>query len=326
MEVNGTINQITNLNAFLASVMDFTDQTRINLDNADTSSFEPAEDIRLHLASSAITSGFFPSLSLKEDVANNGAFSFEFNESLFVQNSNLYFVAYQQTGEITVPGVFGSPGQTIPVFQPVYRSGIFSMNGLENENEFSLFFINLNDSGLGIEPRITQDDVDDQIANVSITGLRSLRATIRGNRVRVRGRGAQGAELTFNLRLRPSTSSNLNRIIRHEIKDYELDVPFPANLCVDFDTVQDTVRDSVRDLIRDVNDGINSDLRNAIPDIIPGYDEQVFFEENSTLTCADLRFPIVDERVETINGIPITIQERAIDLIMFIGFPRRMTP
>jgi hypothetical protein len=200
------------------------------------------------------------------------------------------------------------------------------MNGLENENEFSLFFINLNDSGLGIEPRITQDDVDDQIANVSITGLRSLRATIRSNRVRVRGRGAQGAELTFNLRLRPSTSSNLNRIIRHEIKDYELDVPFPANLCVDFDTVQDTVRDSVRDLIRDVNDGINSDLRNAIPDIIPGYDEQVFFEENSTLTCADLRFPIVDERVETINGIPITIQERAIDLIMFIGFPRRMTP
>jgi hypothetical protein len=200
------------------------------------------------------------------------------------------------------------------------------MNRLEDENEFSLFFINLNDTGLDVETRITQDDVDEQVAGVSITGLRSLRATIRRNLVRVRGRGAQDAELTFNLRLRPSTSSNLNRIIRHEIEDYELEVPFPANLCVDFDTVQDTVEDSVRDLIRNVNDGIRNNLRNGIPDAIPGYDEQVFFDENSTLTCADLRFPIVDERVEFISGIPITIQERAIDLSMFIGFPRRIRP
>jgi hypothetical protein len=324
MEISGTINQITDLSAFLASVLDLSDATRINLENANPDSFEPATNIRLHLANATVTSGFFPLLSMKDDVGNNGAFSFVFNESLFAHNPRLYFVAYEESGEVTTPGVFGTPGQTIPIFQPVYRSGAFSMNDLQDENEFSLFFISLDESGLDSAPVITQDDVNEQVGAVDITGLRSLRATIRSNRVRVRGRGDQNAELTFNLRLRPSTSSNLNRIIKHEIKDYELEVPFPANLCVDSQAIQETVQDSVNDLIRDLNTGINENLRDAVPDIIPGYDEQVFFTENSTLTCAGLSFPVVDERVEIINGIVIPIQERAIELTMFNGFPRRI--
>jgi hypothetical protein len=141
----------------------------------------------------------------------------------------------------------------------------------------------------------------------------------------VRGRGAANAELTFEVRLRPSTSSNLARLVRHDIENYELDVPFPGNLCVDAAVVESSVRDSVRELVRAVNATLLDGLIASVPDVSPVFDEQMFFERNSTLTCAALSYPITDQRIETINGIPVPIVERAVELRAMLGFPRQMT-
>jgi len=327
MEINGTINRITNLLSFVSSVRDSSDATRINLANAAAGSFAAAQAVRVHLANLGATpspgsiGGFFPPLSLTDETDNNGAFRFVFNQAAFAPTSNFYFVAYEQIGEVTIPGGFGSPPQSIPIFQPVYRSGLFALNTLQNQNTFSMFFAGLSDTGA----TITQGDVDNQIATITITGLTSLHANIRSNNVAVRGKGAQDADLRFKLRLRPSTSSDLTRIIKHEIKDYELDIPFPANLCVDYATIEDTVRDNVKDLITNVNETITAGLRAAIPNL-PNFDEQTFFGRNSTVTCAHINFPIVSQRVEIVNGLPIPFVEREIALKMFVGFPQRVVP
>jgi len=337
LKISGVVNEITNLTAFLGSVIDFADATKINLANASATSFRPARQMRVHLASALPTSGgFFPGISLKDDVANDGLFRFDFNEALLTQNFGVlgtpasspprfYFLVYKQIQEITIPNPLGGPGQTIPIFQPVYRSDSFRLNDLEDENDFSLFFVGLNDSGLVDVPSITQADVDTQIAGISLTGLSSLSGRIRDRHVRVTGRGTSGARLSFNVGLRPSTLSSLNSLLRHKIEDYELDVPFPANLCVDYGSIERLVRDNVRDLARDINTTIQSNLTDSIPDVIPGFDEEVFFTTNSTVTCADVDFPVVSQSVVDITGLgPFTLVVREIRLDLFIGFPRRI--
>ncbi len=317
ISITGTMNEISNFGAFLTSVIDVGDPTVINLQNANTSSFQRAPNIRVHLGSVIGAGSFFPPLSIRDTTNNNGRFDFTFNDSVFPQNTQLYFVAYQERERITI-----SPGVTVPIFQPVYRSGTFRMSDLQANNDFRFFFDNIVDAGLP-QPRISQADVNNEVAGVAISGMTSLSASIRSNHVRVRGRGAQGAEVTFELKLKASTSNNLNRLIKHEIDEFDLDVPFPANLCVNSDEIEDRVSDSVRDLIRDLNTTIMNNLTGSIP-ANPLFDAQTFFAQNGTVTCADVDYPVVAQQNVTVAGTTIPVNVRAIDLEVYAGFPRRV--
>lgn len=316
MKLSGRINEITNLQQFASSFI-------LNPAQPKPGTFKAASGIRIHLSSLLpdLPGGFMPSLSVHVNSASDGRFEFNVPEAQLKQlslNKMAYLIAYRNVGSVNVAG------QTITIFEPVYRGQTFDITTFKGGNH-DLFFAS---QTVTDEEGITQGQVDDQISNAKkkFKELKSLSGTILDGKVHVKGSG-HGAEIQFNIELSPSTSPNLDSFIRGKVKAMDIDLPGPdfiVGICVSKDDIEKEVEEKIAGLMKGVNATIKSKLIEELAKQTGQKKSLVeqLFNTKASLTFSKLRFPVVEHKKIKVGPVEIPIDVRAVVPKLSIGFPR----
>ena len=88
-----------------------------------------------------------------------------------------------------------------------------------------------------------------------VVDLEQIAGTITGNGIALTCTG-KGARASGRLVLRPNDSSNLNRILRHSIEDFHLELPGPSwlvGLMVSRDAIEASIRAGLQDLAVEID-------------------------------------------------------------------------
>jgi hypothetical protein len=321
MKVTGHIHEVTNLVQFAPSFL-------LNPKKPKAGTFKNASGIHIHLASilaGILPGNIVPSVSAETISASDGSFTLSISDSTLQHltvNKQAYFVAFRKVGSISILG------QTIPIFQPVYRSAPFDITKFKG-GPVDLFFAPFDvptDSG------ISQKQVDDQIkaAKSKFKDLDKLSATIQDGKVSVSGSG-RGATIKFNIDLSPSTSFDLARFLTGKVKDMDIDLPGPdfiVGICVSKDDIEKSIEDGIAKLMKEVNAGIEKEL---IAEIAKGTGQSAdtvknIFKTTASVTFSKLNYPVVDHKVIKVPIVgSIKIDVLAVVPKLAVGFPRKIS-
>jgi hypothetical protein len=153
-----------------------------------------------------------------------------------------------------------------------------------------------------------------------VADLEQIAGTITGNGIDLTCVG-KGARASGKLVLHPNDSSDLNRILRHSIEDFHLELPGPSwlvGLLVSRDAIETSIRKGLRDLALEIDARLR--LR-----AIARFTEQIQttdpacgtrLADMSILTLERLRYPVVAHQSGTSSG------DRAIAGDVCLGFSR----
>jgi hypothetical protein len=255
--------------------------------------------------------GFEPYLSTSANADDKGRFKVEVPDAF--QPLFAYLVVYSP---ITVSSMIPSPGlPPIPVLNQavVYRSATFALADVTTARQH-LYISNetvSNDQGF------SQAQVTAAAAAIrSSAGLDSIRALVTDNDVDVQAQRS-GAVVGFDLRLRASTSWDLDTFADVRVDNFVLDLPGPdfiTGICVDEAAIEKSVRKSVKTLDKLVNKQIDA--------LIPaGVDGLV------SVTVRGFRFPVTKTMtipMPTPSGNPSTTTLRARSIVAdpCVGLPK----
>ncbi|MCB9433668.1 MAG: hypothetical protein H6668_16980 [Ardenticatenaceae bacterium] len=309
MKVQGKIFEINHLVNFATSYF-------LNRKNPDSKTFEAACDLRIHVASITNLPGFYPSFSVKGTSDANG--NFKIDTSSLPKQFDAYLLAYKKVQEIEIPIL----GHKIPIYQPVYRSNRFSV--AEEKQNIKIYF-----SGFSVADKagISQTELNQKIKQVqnSLANVEKLSAYIDRNKIAVSGKG-KGADVTFNIKLSPYTGSDLTTFVRHQIEDFDIDLPGPdfiTGLCVDEGEIEDQIKKSVRKIVDQMNKAVLDSTIDTIAAALGDVSKEIvraYFNQNATLTFGGVRYPVTS----TQQVGRFTIQRRSIIPVPYFGFPRNL--
>ena len=316
MKLSGRINEVTNVQQFALSYI-------LNPKKPKAGTFKAASGIRIHLSSiiPGFPVGFMPSISVQTNSASDGKFEINVSDTQLKQlgiNKMVYLIAYRNAGSVNIAG------QSITIFEPVYRSQSFDITTYKSSSH-EIYFASYN---IPESSGITQKQVDAQIsaAKKKFKDLESLSGTILNGKVHVKGSG-RGAEIQFNVELSPSTSFNLDSFIRGKVKAMDIDLPGPdfiVGICVSKDDIEKEVEDKIAALMKQVNANIKTTLIDEVAKQT-GQSEAVIeqlFNTQASVTFSQLRFPVVEHKKIKVGIIEVTIDVRSVVPRLSIGFPR----
>ncbi len=304
MAITGTVNRVTNQQAFLLSVVVPADPTALNLAAANPASFTPSNNRRVTLRAEIPGVAQIPTLVDTTDAAGR----FSFNSNTMESLPSLSILAERVAATVSVGGV------QVPVFEPIFRSAPFNPTNLNGP--IAIFVLPQPNPA---PPPITQASVVAAIAGApAIAGVTSLGGRISSsNRIHVVARGTAGpipVRVSFDVHLKPVTSSNLARLVRGPIEDFTVD-PFVANLCVS----EATISGAIRGVLATLNAGINAAITAALP-AIPGFNVASFVNTNVTVTCSDIDTTVTG--MSLVGGLLMPV--RQVDLDIRAALPRRI--
>ena len=317
MQIKGQFFEVTNLESFAVSYL-------LNSTKPAAGTFKTAAGIRIELGSvlTAFPAGFFPGISLKATTASDGSFSFNISDAqlkLFAVNKLAYFVAYRQTGTISLLG------QNVPIFEPVYRSEPFDITKYK-PTPLKLYFAphSVPDSA-----GISQITVNDQIAAAKkkFSGIEKLSASIQNGKISVSGSG-RGAEIKFKIDAGVSTSSNLSTFIKGKVEDLDIDLPGPdfiVGICVSKDDIAKEVDKGIAGIMKDANKIIETTLINQVASQTgqPKSTISLLFKTTASVTFRTLTYPVIETKKIKLPGFgEMKIEIRAIVPKLSVGFPR----
>lgn len=319
MTITGNIHEVTNLVQFAPSFL-------LNPKNPKAGTFKNASGIRVKLTSvgsGGLPGAIFPKVSIDATSSATGAFSMN------VPNNVIEFLNITKKAYFTCTRLAGTlkiMGQTIQIFEPVYRSAPFEFAKLKSD-PLHLYFAPFN---VPAESGITQKQVDAQIkaAKAKFKDLEKLSATIQNGKVAVTGSG-RGATIKFNIDLSPSISSDLTRFIDGKVEDMDIDLPGPdfiVGICVSKDDIEDSIEDGIAKLMKEVNAGIQTELINQIAAGTGQSTSAVkaIFETAATVTFSKLNYPVVEQKEIKLVGMTMKIDVRAVVPKLAVGFPRKI--
>lgn len=320
MKINGQIFEVTDMAKFAMAYL-------ANSSNPGTAHTKTAANIRVHLASviPAMPFGFFPSLSLKTYSGSDGKFSFNVSAAQLKQlksNKMAYILAYRKTGSMQVMG------QTIEIFEPVYRSEAFDITKYKPPTLTKLYFApyNVPDSA-----GISQTMVDEQIkaAKKKFKDIDKLSAGIQNGYINVTGSG-RGATIKFKIDLSVSTSSNLSSYIKGKVDDLDIDLPGPdfiVGICVSKDDIAKDVDKGIAEIMKEANKTVETELINQVA-AQTGQSKAIIsslMKTMATVTFRSLSYPVVGSKTVKVPGIPaMKIDIRAVVPRLSIGLPRKL--
>ena len=334
MALTGEVNEITDINGFVASYL-------IDPKNPDPSTFSPLADAKIVLSYNPPGSlpSFIPNFSIKTKSQPNGRFLINERKDL---KWPTHLIVYKLVDHLDVPHV-----GTIPIYNPVYRSESFHLGDAPNDRYPNgdlgkIFFLT---NSVSAEMGLSQEELSEIISeSKDKLEVDFLNATIKRRRIAVRGKKG-GAELEFDLKLKPYTGPDLSRYLRHSLENYDLDLPGPdflLKICINEDEIESEVRSGVKRMI----DKLNPKIQMAIIDGIARETQtdtslvEGLFDSIVSLTIASVRYPIIStfsseadfDNFPHIPGrtprhpIRISVDLRAIAPVICIGLPRQIRP
>ncbi len=319
MKINGQFFEVTNVESFAVSYL-------LNPAKPTAGTFKTAANIRIELASILpnFPGGFFPGISVKTNSASDGTFGLNVSDAQLKQiaaiNKMAYFVAYRQNGSVHVAG------QTIPIFEPVYRSEAFDITKYKPAGTLKMYFAPYavpNSAG------IAQSDVDTQIgaAKKSFKDISKLSASIQDGCISVSGSG-RGAEIKFKINPSASTSFDLSSFIKGKVVDLDIDLPGPdfiVGICVSKDDIGKEVDKGIAGIMKEANKTIEKTLVDQVA-AATGQTKTIvsaLFKTTASVTFRAITYPVVEQKSIKIPGFKdIKIDVRAIVPKISIGFPR----
>lgn len=319
MIITGNFYEVSHLEAFV-----------LNTANPVQESYSPASNVRVFLSfipNNTIPLNFFPTFSVSDDTDSSGKFEININDNVIQSMSNLgdfYILAHKKVGDMTMPY-----GVTIPIFNPVYRSEKFKIT--QSVQNLRCYFAKRT---LNPENFILQSHINSQISSVreGFNQLERLSGTIQQREINVSGKHESGVTIKFDIKLLPFTGSDLNRTIKQEVENFDIDMPGPdfiaEFLCIDFDEIEKIVRRKISAIANTAGTQIKERINDAIVEAIPNeaVQERVLkiFKDNFVITFGEVKFPVVDNRTINVGGVNINIPVRAVEPVPYFGFPRRL--
>ena len=293
MKINGQFFEVTNVESFAVSYL-------LNPTKPTAGTFKTAANIRIELASILpnFPGGFFPGISVKTNSASDGTFALNVHVA----------------------------GQTIPIFEPVYRSEAFDITKYKPAGTLKMYFAPYavpNSAG------IAQSDVDTQIgaAKKSFKDISKLSASIQDGCISVSGSG-RGAEIKFKINPSASTSFDLSSFIKGKVVDLDIDLPGPdfiVGICVSKDDIGKEVDKGIAGIMKEANKTIEKTLVDQVAAATGQSKTTVsaLFKTTASVTFRAITYPVVEQKSIKIPGFKdIKIDVRAIVPKISIGFPR----
>lgn len=315
MEAYGTIYEVTNLDRFIATYL-------ANPNSPDRASFKPIPAARIHIGSVLPKMmSFFPSSSVKTDTDKDGIFALDC--SSLSSKYPAHLVAYRLLQVFHMPDLFGKGGGTsIPIFEPIYRSQSFQLSKIDS-NPRAIYVIQ---KELPNEQGISQAQLTKQVnqAKSKIANVDKVSAFIFTDGINVVGEG-RGATVTFKIKLSPSTSHDLDRFIKHQIEDFDVDLPgwdWAAGLCVSEDDIENEVSQGIHSIIVSANQQIKQQIINEVAQSA-GLNTVLIkelFESRLSLTFNKVRYPVIESK--KLGWIDIDL--RAIVPDPCLGIPKKL--
>lgn len=304
MKVNGKLHRITNLQTFVQSFLTTGGKPTVGFEDFGRAKVYVSVDGPIN----NFGGGFLPNFSFKAYSGQDGSFSVDVPESLRPFRGRV--IAYRPiNSSISVPGI-----PPIEILSPLYRSEPFNLSNVTATKQR----IFLHEITAGDADGISQAQISDEVsALASELKLDRVTATIQSSRIKARAE-RKGGVVTFEIIPRPSTSSNLEELIRLEVEEVDIDLPGPdfiVGLCVSKSEIEKKIRDGIKTFAR----SINGDILDKIEEEAPGVTAL------ATITVSRIRYPVTGSRtIKLPGGQSFTVETRSIVLDPTAGVPRRL--
>lgn len=258
MKIQGRLNRVTDLKAFLASFA--------STGGKPTKGFEPWAKARVQLATDfpdgSFGAGFIPDMSFKTDTNSAGRFTITVPEALAKSRGRV--LAYN-VSSVANPLPSLPP---IPVLDVVYRSAVFKFSDVSAAEQAQVQDVFVFLAKTPTESGVSQEELDAQLGELKkAQKLDKIRATIAAHHVSVKAEKSGGV-LTFKAHVRGSTSHDLERVIEVKAGEIDIDLPGPdfiVGLCVDEDEIEASIRKGLSKLSADVSKTLLKELDKQFP-------------------------------------------------------------
>lgn len=282
MSLVGITHEITNFQNFIFTYL-------VNQNNPDSNSFSAMANTKVKLYTRSNQSILGIGGYIKRTAYSDSNGNFTINTNGLNVNADCVLKIYKP---YTI-NIFGGDFQ---VYRCVQRTGIFQLSQIDGIVNLYSGLVELDDSAA-----ITQQEINDQInsAMEDNDAISNLEATIEVGEIDVEidaKAGPLNVEINFEIELTPYTGNNLNKFIKHEIDDFDVDLPGPdfiTTLCADEDEIEDQVEDEIYSLFSGVNQEINTSIIDTIADEfnIAPLTVETIYNENITMTFYGLSYP-----------------------------------
>lgn len=305
MKIKGKLHRITNIQTFVASFL----QTGGN----PTTGFANFGKAKIHVALDApfnqFGQSFIPNFSFKADANAAGDFSVDVPDSFKPFRGRV--IAFESTLiNVNLPGV-----PSIEILAPLYRSATFAMTAVNGTVQKIFVFpvVTPNEQG------IPASEIKKEAAKLKTDlKLDKVTASVDSNSINCTAEKS-GGEIKFEIHPKPSTSDDLDELIRLSVEKMDIDLPGPdfiVGLCVSKDDIEKQVRKGVKRFAATLNDQIKDEIEKAAPGATA----------LATITISKVRYPVTSTQTVKLPGNlgTHTFSQRSIVVDPTIGVPIKL--
>jgi hypothetical protein len=196
--------------------------------------------------------GFFPDHSKKVDTQPDGSWAIDvpndWQESFVLKSPHILIYDIKKL-------------LNLGWLSPIYRSAQFQLSSLSNKEKKIYVYCH----EMPTEQGISQEQVS-KMLDAALPSKVSGSATILEDGIRVHAK-RKGAKVSFKIRLRPDTSSDLNSYLASKAEDFDFDLPGPdflSTICVNEDDIKERIKTAVHDAAHGINDFLRQNLVSQI--------------------------------------------------------------
>jgi hypothetical protein len=282
MKIKGRLHRITDINSFVVSFLKTGGKPVAGFVNFGKAKIHVATDAPLN----AFSGSFIPNMIYKADANAAGDFSVEVPDGFKSFRGRL--IAYESSLiNVNLPGI-----PSLEVLAPLYRSAPFALDKVTGAAQKIYVYSSTTPDDQGIPA----SEISKEAAKLKKSlKLDKVTAAIGSNAIKCTAEKS-GAEIKFEIHVKPSTSDDLAELVRLSVEEIDIDLPGPdwiTGLCHSKGDIEKQVRGGVKDLTANVNQQIKDEIDKAAPGV----------SALATITITKVRYPVTSTTIIKVPGV-----------------------
>jgi len=282
MKIKGKLHRVTDINSFVVSFLKTGGKPAAGFVNFGKAKIHVALDAPLN----TFNNSFIPNMSFKADANAAGDFTVEVPDGL--QSFRGRLIAYDSSlVNVNLPGI-----PPIEILAPLYRSAPFALDKVTGVAQKIYVYPSTTPDDQGIPA----SEISKEAAKLKTSlKLDKVTAAIGSNAIKCTAEKS-GAEIKFEIHVKPSTSDDLAELVRLSVEEIDIDLPGPdwiTGLCHSKGDIEKQVRGGVKGFTATVNQKIKDEIEKAAPGV----------SALATITITKVRYPVTSTTTIKLPGV-----------------------